>query len=202
MHATMSPSQRRNSYLTIFFAMIQQHLIKEYNCVAFNFQRANNKLVYFSFSTRRITRLRSGNTHLKYVLAGFAGAVTLQQKLKFSGGGEISLTLSEGQTERGSQVREKCVPTSLLRPDNVNLPAGTVRRKKVAFKSKYKLPRVVSFWVSPQPATSHSGQFVFVVTVEMLSTLGASAVTCATTNGTAQVGLWEMQFSHANSAVF
>lgn len=46
---------------------------------------------------------------LKCVLSGFPGAVAQVAKAKISGGGEISLTLSEGQTERGSQVREKCV---------------------------------------------------------------------------------------------
>lgn len=51
--------------------------------------------------------------------------------------GEISLTRCEGQTERGSQVQEKCVSASLMRADNTK-PALTLTPKKEKFKSRIK----------------------------------------------------------------
>lgn len=131
-----------------------------------------------------------------------------ENRLKLRVGGEISLTLREGQTERGGQVElKKCVSTSLAcvliraRPSRGDCRAGG----KFAFREfgeSKNPPGLESSSVFPQPTTSHpegSLCFRFGRRDVVNTARSASAVTCAAANGTARGALWEMEFSRARA---
>lgn len=106
-----------------------------------------------------------------------------ENRLKLRVGGEISLTLREGQTERGGQVGlKKCVSTSLAcaliraRPSRGDCRApggggggGSPSETSGNRKTHHDL-RVPRYFHSPPPRTRRA-RSVFVSAVEMLSTL-------------------------------
>lgn len=131
-----------------------------------------------------------------------------ENRLKLRVGGEISLTLREGQTERGGQVGlRKCVSTSLAcaliraRPCRGDCGAGG----KFAFRKfgeSKNPPGLESSSVFPQTTTSHlegSLCFRFGRRDVVNTARSASTVTCAAANGTARCFLGNGVLSRMSS---
>lgn len=124
-----------------------------------------------------------------------------ENRLELRVGGEISLTLREGQTERGGQVGpKKCVSTSLAcaliraRRSRGDCRAGGWAGVCVGgefalrkFGESKKPPRLETSSVFPRPTTSHpegSLCFRFGRRDVVNTARSASAVTCAAANRT------------------
>lgn len=130
-------------------------------------------------------------------------------------GGEISLTLREGQTERGGQagLKKSACPLHFAcaliraRPSRGDCRFGgggcgefAVRK----FGESKNPPGLVSSSVFPQPTASHpegSLCFRFGRRDVVNTARSASAVTCAAANGSARGALWETEFQRAPGGI-